>query len=87
MTDYRLITPPHDLVRQWNAEYFHIDTQCGGLDPAILKEARRNFFAKVARWGARECCETPKQRLQRLINETGNEDLIDAFNQLQEEDS
>jgi len=27
--------------------------------------------------------ETPKEKLQRLIEETGNQELIDAFNQLE----
>ena len=28
--------------------------------------------------------ETPKERLGRLIKETGNEDLLEAFNQLED---
>jgi len=28
--------------------------------------------------------ETPKEKLQRLIEETGNQELIDAFNQLED---
>ena len=53
--------------------------------PAIQRAAKHDLFIKIARWGARECSETPKQRLQRLINETDNKELIEAFNQLEEE--
>lgn len=83
MTDY-LITPPDKLLDEWGTESFYIETHHMGSDPVILRAARRGFFTKIARWGARECCETPKERLHRLIDETGNEELIEAFNRLEE---
>ena len=83
MTDHLLITPPDYLLDQWISEYLHIEAKSCGLDRAIGREAKCDFFTKVARWGAREISETPKQRLQRLINKTGNEELIEAFDRLE----
>ena len=86
MTDHS-ITPPDRLLDEWGREFSYIEVRCLGSDPAIGRAAKRDLFIKIARWGAREVSETPKQKLQRLINEAGNKELIEAFNQLQEEDS
>ena len=85
MTHYLNITPPDKLLDQWDEQLSRIQTpRVGYQDPAVTEAAKRDFFTKIARWGAREISETPKQKLQRLINKTGNEELIEAFNQLEE---
>ena len=84
MTDHYSITPPDKLLDEWSNEFSYIEAMG---DPDTLQALRRFFLTKVARWGAREISETPKEKLQRLINKTGNEELIEAFEQLQEEDS
>ena len=88
MTDHYSITPPDKLLDEWSREFSHIEfRRLTSGDPNGLQAIRRDFLTMVARWGAREVSETPKQKLQRLINKTGNEELIEAFEQLQEEDS
>ena len=82
MTDHYSIAPPDKLLDERSNELSYIEAMG---DPDTLQALRRYFLTKVARWGAREISETPKEKLQRLINKTGNEELIEAFKQLEEE--
>ena len=82
MTDYP-IALPDKLLDRWSKESHRIENQ-DNLKHVVRQALRRDLFTEIANWGAWTYNTTPKQRLARLIYETGNEELMEAFNQMEE---
>jgi len=63
----------------------------GNVEGSVFGDIKKNVCGNICgnlygtingrKW---QFVETPKEKLQRLIEETGNQELIDAFNQLED---
>ena len=55
----------------------------GSVAGTVHKDVGRNVYGKIngRQW---QSVETPKEKLERLIKEKGDEELIEAFNQLED---
>ncbi len=55
----------------------------GDVEGFVLGDVRSHVYGKIngRQW---QSVETPKEKLERLIKEKGDEELIEAFNQLED---
>jgi len=56
---------------------------CGSVGGNVKGDVKGNVYGTIngREW---QYIETPKDKLKRLIEETGNEELLEAFNQLED---
>ena len=68
---------------QTPAGHWHVKDVKGDIWGDVEGDVKGDVWSTIAgrQW---QFVETPKEKLQRLIEETGNQELIEAFNQLED---
>ena len=86
----KLVSFCHSNHCGWQVHYVNGDVEgdvvgnvCGDVDGNILGDVNGIVFGEIngREW---ESVETPEKKLQRLIAESGNQELIDTFNQMED---
>ena len=75
-----LVTFCRNIYGTWVVKHVH-GTVHGSVNGDVKKSVRGTINGR--KW---QFIETPREKLQRLIKETGNQELIEAFNQLEDND-
>ena len=81
-----LVTFYEDTDGIWCVDTVH-SSVCGNVEGAIGGDVEGDVEGNV--WGTIagrdwEPIETPEEKFRRLLGETGNQELIEAFNQLED---
>mgnify|MGYP007062014531 CR=1 FL=1 len=86
----QLVSFYHDIGCGWGVRAVHGDINgaingdvCGDIKGTVDGNIVGNVRGTINGRGW-EFIETPKEKLQRLITESGNQELIDTFNQMEE---
>ena len=77
----KLVSFEHRERRGWRVHDVKSDVH-GDIVGGVIGTITGNVWGTISgrKW---EFVETPKEKLQRLITESGNQELIDTFNQLE----
>ena len=81
----KLVTFKQNADGIWTVKDVHSDvlgSALGSVLGSVLGNVDGNVWGTIngRKW---QFIETPREKLQRLIKETGNQELIEAFNQLE----